>query len=71
MRSNLALQCSEHPLVAPDQFESLVDFGIFLMHKRDYQEAARLLQGQTLRSSPLPAARFMRSTCRLRQSRTP
>jgi ubiquinone/menaquinone biosynthesis C-methylase UbiE len=48
MRANLALQSAEHPLVAPDRFESLVDFGIFLMHKRDYEEAARLLQGQTV-----------------------
>lgn len=48
MSTNLALQSFEHPLVAPDEFETLVDFGIFLMHKRDYEEAARLLQGQTV-----------------------
>jgi ubiquinone/menaquinone biosynthesis C-methylase UbiE len=67
MRSNLALQCSEHPLVAPDRFESLVDFGIFLMHKRDYQEAARLLQGRTvldLGCNNGYGASILASTCR-------
>ncbi len=35
----------EHPLVFADEFPTLAHFGIFLMHKRDYEEAARLVRG--------------------------
>jgi ubiquinone/menaquinone biosynthesis C-methylase UbiE len=38
----------EHPLVFFDEFRTLADFGIFLMHKRDYEEAARLVRGRSV-----------------------
>jgi ubiquinone/menaquinone biosynthesis C-methylase UbiE len=38
----------EHPLVFFDEFHTLADFGIFLMHKRDYEEAARLVRDRSV-----------------------
>ena len=48
MTQDISLDRDEHPLVFLDEFQSLADFGIFLMHKRDYEEAARLVRDRSV-----------------------
>ena len=45
MKGSTEPQTRDHPLVFADRFDRLADFGVFLMHKRDYEEAAALTRG--------------------------
>jgi SAM-dependent methyltransferase len=67
MTQEISYDRGEHPFVFADDFPTLVDFGVFLMHKRDYEEAARFTQGQfvlDLGCNNGYGSRILADTCR-------
>ena len=48
-RDNIDLHATQHPLVFADQFETLEAYSLYILHRKDYEEASKfVLSGRVL-----------------------